>query len=108
MIGLNDRHIARLKGQRHNKWDPDYVLGRDPAFFVLNTRTPPTNGNYVPGYWPGETAVVKHPDFARRYRAVPGAVWSWRHRPVDARNVPGTGTAYIMVFARQPRSGAAP
>jgi arabinofuranosyltransferase len=100
MAGLNDRHIARLVGVRHNKWDPAYVLGRKPAFIVLNTRTDP-RGGYVPGYWGGETALFTHPLFAKQYRAVPGAVWAWHHRPVDARNVPGLGTAWVMIFRRE-------
>ena len=102
MAGLNDRHIARLEGARHNKWDPGYVLGRKPAFIVLNTRSEPRGGVYVPGYWGGETALFTHPLFARHYRFVPGAAWSWHHRPADARNVPGVGTAWIMIFRREP------
>jgi arabinofuranosyltransferase len=100
MAGLNDLHLARLQGARHSKWDAAYVLGRKPAFIVLNTRNAPRDGVYTPGYWGGETAVVQHPDFARHYRAVP-KVWSWRHRSLDSRGWPGHATAFIMVFRRQ-------
>jgi len=100
MIGLNDLHIARLKGERHARFDVGYVLSHRPAFVVLNTRSQPVNGVYVPGYWIGETALFNHPEFRRLYRAAPGAVWAWRHRSMDARNAPGHGTAWIMIFQR--------
>jgi len=32
MYGLMDAHIARLEGERHAKFDVDYVLGRRPAY----------------------------------------------------------------------------
>lgn len=99
MVGLNDRHIARLPGTRHGKFDADYVLARKPRFVVLNTRTLPVNGLYVPGYWPGETALWEHPEFRRRYRpAAPH--WTWRHTPVSHRDQPLVFEAYILVYRR--------
>ena len=101
MAALNDLHIARLPGARHAKWDPAYVLGRKPAYVVLNTRTAPAHGGYVPGYWEGETALFEHPDFRRHYVALP-KVWSWRHRSLDTRAY-GHGTAWIVIFRRVER-----
>jgi len=99
MVGLNDLHIARIPGVRHSKWDPDYVFKRRPAFLVLNTRSPPHHGQYIPGYWRGETVLVEHPDFKRFYKPVQ-KFWSWRHRDLNARLHRGFHTAYIMIFRR--------
>ncbi len=99
MVGLNDLHIARIPGGKHGKWDPEYVLRRKPSFVVLNTRSKPVEGKYRPGYWLGETMLVRHPEFQRRYKAV-DKVWSWRHRPLEMRGKSFLGTSYIMVFRR--------
>lgn len=99
MVGLNDLHIARVPGGKHVKWDPEYVLRRKPTYVVLNTRDRPVDGKYRFGYWAGETLLVRHPEFQRRYKAV-DEVWSWRHRPLDRRGTPFFATAYIMVFKR--------
>lgn len=99
MAGLNDRHIARLPGMRHRKWDPAYVLGRRPAFVVLNSVHPPDGGRYVPGYWDGETALFQHPEFQRCYR-MEAKSWRWRHRAIELRETPHVGFKYIMVFRR--------
>lgn len=79
MTGLADHHIAHdVQGGLHEKYDPAYVLSRKPAFIVLNSRVQPgTDGVwYHEGYWSGETALVKHPDFATQYRARP-EYWRW-------------------------------
>jgi len=95
MTGLCDRHIARkVTGGLHGKYDPDYVLAREPRLVVLNSRIRPgTAGQwYHPGYWAGETALVAHPEFAARYRPVP-RFWSWRWRG------PGGG-GHVLVYER--------
>ena len=90
MTGLNDHHIAhRAVGALHGKFDPDYVLANKPRFVVLNSNVKPDspqrlpNGEpvqwfYYPGYWAGETALWKHPEFLKRYRFTPKYwTWSW-------------------------------
>ena len=34
-FGLTDAHLARVPGKRHEKVDPDYILGRKPRFLVI-------------------------------------------------------------------------
>jgi hypothetical protein len=34
-FGLTDAHLARLSGKRHEKVDPDYIVGRRPRFIVI-------------------------------------------------------------------------
>jgi hypothetical protein len=91
MTGLNDRHIARrTEGGLHGKFDPDYVLGRRPKFIVMNSRVEPNTGTlrgpdgaevpvwYFPGYWEGETALIRREEFQRNYRFVARYwVWNW-------------------------------
>jgi hypothetical protein len=80
MVGLTDRHIAReVSGGLHEKWDAEYVLSRAPKLIVLNTRVRPGADGivYHPGYWPGETALVRHPEFAAHYRPI-STYFSWR------------------------------
>ena len=107
MVGLNDRHIARLPGGRHGKFDPDYVLSRKPRFVVLNTRTLPVKGRYTPGYWAGETALFAHPEFQRLYSPV-ASHWTWRHRSVKRRNHTRSHAAYIMIFQRRDQEKSGP
>jgi hypothetical protein len=100
MAALNDIHIAQVAGRRHEKWDPGYVMGREPDFLVLNMRRKPVSGEYVPGYWGGETALVRHPDFKRYY--VPAAEpWAWEHRGLEMRGFPMGTTSYIVVYRRE-------
>jgi hypothetical protein len=94
MTGLCDHHIAHeVQGSLHSKFDADYVLARRPRLIVLNSRVRPGTAGlwYHPGYWPGETAVVLHPDFAARYRAVP-VWWAWDW-------MDGNG-GYILLYER--------
>jgi arabinofuranosyltransferase len=94
MTGLCDIHIAReVPGGLHAKWDPGYVLGSRPGVIVLDTRTAPGTGGawLTPDYWEGETALVRHPDFARDYRPVDRA---W---PRIAR---GGSPAWILLYVR--------
>lgn len=93
MTGLNDVHIARVSGELHAKYDPDYVLGREPDLVVLNSRVRPGEKGawYHPGYWVGETALVSHPDFVRCYAPLEVvATWRWI----------ATGDNFIVVFER--------
>ncbi len=102
MAGLNDRHIARQAGHGlvHTKWDSDYVLSLKPTFVVLNTRVYPSDFEYVPGYWQGETDLAQHPDFRRQYEAV-RKVWRWRDLGLNVRGAPALASEkYIMVFRR--------
>jgi hypothetical protein len=79
MTGLADIHIAReVTGDLHEKYDPAYVLRRKPKYIVLNSRTQPDPAGvwYHEGYWDGETALVKHPDFGSQYVPRP-EFWRW-------------------------------
>jgi arabinofuranosyltransferase len=40
VLGLNDAHIAHLPGNLYEKYDVDYVLGREPDYIILLSRTP--------------------------------------------------------------------
>ncbi|MBN1335633.1 MAG: hypothetical protein JXB39_06705 [Deltaproteobacteria bacterium] len=94
MTGLCDAHIGRkVPGGLHGKWDADYVLGRRPGLVVLHTRTEPGSGGawLTPDYWPGESALVRHPDFAHDYRPL---VRTW---PRMAR---GGTRAWILLYVR--------
>ena len=102
MAGLNDKHIARVPGTRHFKWDPDYVLAQKPTFIVLNTRAEPTGGVYLPGYWKGETLLTERPAFQRNYEPV-SKYWTWRHQDLAHRRNRGFSSSYIMVFRRVDR-----
>ncbi len=42
ILGLNDSHIAHLKGSFYDKTDSDYVLSRQPTYLVLLSGTPTT------------------------------------------------------------------
>lgn len=105
MVGLNDAHIARVEGNMHKKYDPDYVLSLKPALVILNSRVRPgTDGVwYHTGYWSGETALVEHPDFADYQPTELAYAWDW-HMPfpysVFARNK--KLTSWILVYRRQP------
>src|SRR5262245_2408414 len=65
MLGLCDRHIARLPGH-FLKYDTDYVLGRAPDLIVLVSAVPePTRGEQFPV--PGHAALASSPAFHARY-----------------------------------------
>ncbi len=91
MTGLCNRHISRLPGGRHEKYDPDYVLSQNPKYIVLNTSVRPSEGTYGRDYWVGETALYDHPLFKERYQAIP-RYWAWRWDAVDPN------VTYTMVF----------
>ena len=93
MTGLCDRHISRLPGGLHDKYDPDYVLSRNPRYVVLNTSVPPVNGSYGRDYWIGETALYDHPLFLERYKPL-SRHWRWRWDAI------GPNVTYTMIFER--------
>ncbi len=92
MTGLCNRHIARVPGGRHEKYDPDYVLSQNPRYVVLNTSVRPTDGAYGRDYWEGETALYDHPLFKERYEPIP-RYWAWRWDAVQP------AVTYTVVFA---------
>jgi arabinofuranosyltransferase len=94
MSGLCDWHIAHERqGGVHHKFDAAYVFARKPDLVVLNTVVKPgTDGIwYHPGYWEGETALVKQPGWAESYRPV-DEVW-------ESHWLPGVRT-YLVLFER--------
>lgn len=93
MTGLCDRHISRVPGGRHEKYDPDYVLSRKPRYVVLNTSLPPEKGEYGRDYWDGETALYDHPQFQERYRRLP-TYWRWRWDAITPN------VTYTILFER--------
>ena len=93
MSALNDRYLARLPGNLHEKYDSDYVLSRKPDLVVLNSFSDPKSGDgFQDNYWEGETALFRHPQFAKEY--VPIAR-SWRRVRF------GGGVASIWLFQRR-------
>lgn len=103
MIGLNDVHIANLKGRLHKKYDAAYVLNQKPDLIVLNSRVKPgTDGVwYHKGYWDGETAIVENPLF-ENYRATDMAYkWEWKMAYPYSLFVPNKITSWIMLYERK-------
>jgi len=107
MVGLNDSHIAHLKGGKglHKKWDPEYVLSQKPDLIVLNTHDKPDSNGvwYDKKYWPGETAIVEHPLF-ENYRPT-DMVYSWEWKMAYPYTLhPYTRekkTRYILLYERK-------
>jgi len=65
MYGLMDPHIARLEGERHAKFDVDYVLQRRPTYVHMSvTRT--ADGVLTSPHVYGRT-LLKDPRFSREY-----------------------------------------
>jgi len=66
MLGLNDKHIARLPGRFARKYDTAYVLARAPDLIVLVSSVPePTRGEQFPV--PGHAALASDSTFHARY-----------------------------------------
>jgi hypothetical protein len=92
MLGLNDRHIARLPGRFRYKVDVPYVLGRSPDLIVLvSSVAAPTRAEHLP--LPGHAALAADSTFHARYRFL--RVYSMREdyhlgvfRRIDSRAVP--------------------
>jgi len=93
MTGLCNRHISRLPGGLHKKYDPDYVLACTPRYVILNTSRRPSDGGYGRDYWEGENALYDHPEFLKQYRPLP-EFWTWRWDAVTP------DLTYTMVFER--------
>ena len=69
MLGLNDRHIARLPGRFSYKVDVPYVLGRSPDLIVLiSSVAEPTRGEHLP--LPAHAALAADSTFHARYEFV--------------------------------------
>lgn len=93
MSALNDHHLARTVGNLHEKFDPDYILGRKPDLVILNSLSDPKTGEgYQDNYWAGESVLFRHPQFVKEY--VPIAK-SWR------RIRYGGDVASIWIFQRR-------
>jgi arabinofuranosyltransferase len=94
MLGLNDRHIARVRPDRryyypgHHRHDAGYILSRQPDLILL------ANGPVVPqpmGFaWPAvrpyERDFTYHPRFRTEYRLI--------HVPLEPRY-------FVQLFARR-------
>lgn len=64
MTGLNDKHIAELRLGLHRNWDADYILGKEPYYIVLWSKT--VDGvRSLP--WEGEEALYYNPQFSTSY-----------------------------------------
>lgn len=93
MSALNDHHLARVNGNLHEKYDPDYILSLKPDLVVLNSLSDPKSGEgFQDNYWDGESVLFRHPKFSEEY--VPIAR-SWRRARF------GGGVASIWLFQRR-------
>jgi len=66
MLGLNDRHIAHLRGA-FGKFDVRYVLGQRPDLIVLisDVVAPRSDADFRIGY---HALIVHDPEFGQSYR----------------------------------------
>lgn len=65
MLGLMEPEIAKLPGGLHKKFNADYVLGREPDYFVLGTTVTPAG---EVGTWEPDREILAHPEFQENYR----------------------------------------
>ncbi len=65
-FGLTDAHLARVPGKRHEKIDPDYILGRGPRFVVIGGARAAGEG-YDSAFAYGRS-LLEHPALAREYK----------------------------------------
>lgn len=107
MVGLNDAEIAATPGERHLKFNIEYVLDSEPDLVVLNTRIKPGTGGhfYHKGYWAGEDALVDHPGFQATYQPTDIMVsWQWE-LPLPFRLLNSVAPeSWIVVYERTPLS----
>lgn len=67
MLGLVDPHIAALPGGLHEKFDAEYVLGREPGYIALQF----TGGeNTLAPTWPSDAAVAESVRFQQDYEEI--------------------------------------
>lgn len=64
-FGLTDAHLARAPGKRHEKVDPDYILGRRPRFVVIGGAR--ANGAAFSSDFAYGRSLLEHPAFQRDY-----------------------------------------
>ena len=77
MFGLNDRHIASIKGRMHYKTDPKYVLSRQPDYVVLVSLNDQGGGysfQRVPDY-----ALNALPAFHEQYELIRTVPQHWNN-----------------------------
>ncbi|MEO5619171.1 MAG: hypothetical protein ABIS67_15480 [Candidatus Eisenbacteria bacterium] len=79
MLGLNDRHIGRLRGEFGVKFDPQYVLDRRPDVVVLMSRRPPPIGQ-ADLFVTGQAALFEDAQFRERYRYAREYVFAENYR----------------------------
>ncbi|MDW8055003.1 MAG: hypothetical protein RMJ86_10740 [Anaerolineae bacterium] len=66
LMGLNDAHIAHLRGRYGQKIDVAYVLNQEPDYLILLSSTPPTHG--FRGLTPVDGAIYEAISRAQRYK----------------------------------------
>lgn len=93
MLGLVDAHIAALPGGLHEKYDPDYILSREPDFVVLGVVQ---SGNGEEGAWAPDRALLEHPDFHDVYQET--RRWNRFMPPVDYKSMP---TGAMVLYERK-------
>ena len=64
-FGLTDAHLARVPGKRHEKVDPDYILGREPRFVVIGGARLGPDG--VSSDFAYGNSLLGHPRFVDEY-----------------------------------------
>jgi len=67
-FGLTDAHLARVPGKRHEKVDPDYILGRRPTWLVIGGVAGPDDA--PTSYFAYGRSLLAHPTVKETYRPV--------------------------------------
>lgn len=65
-FGLTDAHLARVPGKRHEKVDPDYILGREPRWLVIGGVTGPADT--PTSYFAYGRSLLEHPQVKAQYK----------------------------------------
>jgi len=87
MFGLNDRHIASIKGRMHYKTDPQYVLEQEPDYIILVSLNDQGGGysfQRVPDY-----AMNALPEFQEKYELIRTVPQHWNNE-------------FALIYKRQP------
>ena len=66
-FGLTDAHLARVPGKRHEKVDPDYILGRKPRFLLIGGAHPGVDGP-TSDFAYGRSLLVRASDYQVVYQ----------------------------------------